>query len=117
MYFYIDESGHTGNNLFDTAQPTLYYGLLSCKLNLDLLAEPYLTQARKMVKVKKIHTAELSINQLNSIAPLILQLQKKYYLVFDYYRVVKADHAVITFFDQVFDHGINPAITPLCQRQ
>ena len=29
MFFFVDESGHTGANLFDAAQPKLYYGLLS----------------------------------------------------------------------------------------
>lgn len=39
MYFYIDESGQTGLNLFDESQPFLYYGILRSKLNLDVLAE------------------------------------------------------------------------------
>jgi hypothetical protein len=26
MHFYVDESGHTGLNLFDAEQPLLYYG-------------------------------------------------------------------------------------------
>jgi len=29
MYFYIDESGHTGTNLFDPNQPALCYGVVS----------------------------------------------------------------------------------------
>jgi len=29
MFFYVDESGHTGTNLFDPNQPVLYYGVLS----------------------------------------------------------------------------------------
>ena len=38
MYFYVDESGHTGPNLFDAAQPMLYYGVLSSRVNLDVVA-------------------------------------------------------------------------------
>ena len=38
-------------------------------------------------------------------------MQKKYDLRFDIYRVAKVDHALISFFDQVFDQGLNPAIT------
>lgn len=32
MFFYIDESGHTGKNLFDPLQVNLYYGLISSKV-------------------------------------------------------------------------------------
>jgi hypothetical protein len=35
MYFYVDESGQTGLNLFDENQPYLYYGVLSSKTNLE----------------------------------------------------------------------------------
>jgi len=35
MYFYIDESGHTGPNLFDPNQPVLYYGVVSSAVDLD----------------------------------------------------------------------------------
>lgn len=37
MFFHIDESGNTGNILFDINQRTLSHGLLSSKLNVDLL--------------------------------------------------------------------------------
>lgn len=40
MYFYVDESGQTGLELFDGNQPFLYYGVLSSKVNLDLLTLP-----------------------------------------------------------------------------
>ena len=39
MYCYVDESGNTGSNLFDEAQPALFYGVLTSKLNLDVAAE------------------------------------------------------------------------------
>lgn len=29
MHFYVDETGHTGPNLFDRTQPVLSYGVLS----------------------------------------------------------------------------------------
>ena len=33
MFFFIDESGNIGNNLFDASQPLLCYGTLSSRLN------------------------------------------------------------------------------------
>lgn len=111
MFFYVDESGHTGTNLFDSSQPMLYYGVLSSRLNLDALAEPFLTKLRKQLGVKRLHAAELRNNALAQTAPNLLKVQKKYNVRFDLYRVAKADHAVICFFDQVFDQGLNPAVT------
>lgn len=39
MYFYIDESGNSGINLFDLEQPYLYYGILSSQFNIDDIAK------------------------------------------------------------------------------
>jgi hypothetical protein len=39
MHFYVDESGHTGPNLFDAEQPLLYYGVLSSRVNVDVVAK------------------------------------------------------------------------------
>lgn len=47
MYFYVDETGHTGPKLFDPAQPVLSYGVLSSPENLDEVAEFELAVIRK----------------------------------------------------------------------
>jgi hypothetical protein len=52
LYFYVDESGHTGPNLFDENQPILYYGVLSSKINLDAAAESRVKKIRKKLGVK-----------------------------------------------------------------
>lgn len=111
MYFYVDESGHTGANLFDEHQPMLYYGVLSSRINIDVLVAQKLSSIRKELRVPRLHAAELGNLRLASIAVEIAQLQKKYDFRFDLYRVAKPDHAIICFFDQVFDQGMNPAIT------
>jgi hypothetical protein len=111
MYFYVDESGHTGLNIFDTSQPLLYYGVLSSKTNVDVLAEPTLINLRQSLGVPRLHAAEIGNAGLSKIIGTIDRLQKKLDLRFDFYTVAKADHALICFFDQVFDNGVNPAIT------
>jgi len=110
MYFYVDESGHTGPNLFDYTQPDLFYGVLSSKVNLDVLAEPKLSQTRARVSVTRLHANELGNGGLAEIAHDLSVIQKKFDLRFDFYRVTKLDHAAICFFDQVFDQGLNPAV-------
>lgn len=64
MYFYVDESGHTGANLFDEHQPMLYYGVLSSRINIDILAAPKLTAIRNNLEVPRLHAAELGSHRL-----------------------------------------------------
>jgi hypothetical protein len=111
VYFYVDESGHTGANLFDSAQPVLYYGVLSAKVNLDVLAEPEIQRARSKRGAARLHANELGVAGLAEISNHLIAIQERYEPRFDIYRVVKPDHAVICFFDQVFDQGMNPAMT------
>lgn len=111
MYFYIDESGHTGANLFDPDQPILYYGVLSSRVNLDILIEKPLASYRQLFGVARLHASELGIGRLVTASSTIVSLIKKFDIRFDVYRIAKPDHAIICFFDQVFDQGVNPAVT------
>lgn len=110
MYCYIDESGNTGNNLFDPAQPVLYYGLLTSKTNLDVTAEPLLKTLRSRLSVERLHASELGVARLSEIAPDLDRFALKQDIRFSLYKVAKPDHAIITFFDQVFDAGLNEAV-------
>lgn len=110
MYFYIDESSQTGLNLFDESQPFLYYGVLRSKLNLDVLAEKSLKPLRRKLEVERLHAAELGNGRLVEIVSELNKIKREYDLSFDFCRVSKADHALISFFDQVFDQGMNPAV-------
>lgn len=111
VFFYVDESGHTGANLFDEAQPALYYGVLRSDVQLDCVAEQRLASIRRKLGVPRLHAAELGNGRLAQIASDLIHIQKRFQLRFNFYRVVKQDHAIISFFDQVFDQGINPAVT------
>lgn len=111
MFFYVDESGHTGHKLFDSIQPTLFYGLLSSKLNVSLLAEPDLKRLRDKLGVERLHANEIGLEGLAQISEELLAIQKKFNLTFDLYFIEKVDYALINFFDQVFDQGVNPAMT------
>ncbi|EAU9842527.1 hypothetical protein EOY72_25345 [Salmonella enterica] len=110
MHFYVDETGQTGRNLFDKTQPVLSYGVLSSDANLDKVAEADLAVIRKTLGVQRLHAAELGLHRLSDLVDTLLVLQKKHRIRFDIWQVVKRDHAIISFFDQVFDQGMNPAV-------
>lgn len=111
MHFYIDESGHTGPNLFDDTQPILYYGVLSSRINVDAVSTILVSRLRRSLGVNRLHAAELGVGKLSSIAEDISKLVRKLDIRFSLYSVAKADHAIICFYDQVFDQGVNPAVT------
>lgn len=110
MYCYVDESGNTGNQLFDPAQSVLYYGLITSKTNLDVSAEPLLRVARAKLGVERLHANELGVGRLSEVALRLGRFALKRDVRFSLYKVVKPDHAIITFFDQVFDAGLNKAV-------
>lgn len=110
MYCYVDESGNTGNRLFDQAQPVLYYGLLTSKTNLDVTAEPLLRAARAKLGVQHLHANELGVGRLSEVASSLGRFALKHDVRFSLFKVEKLDHAIITFFDQVFDAGLNKAV-------
>lgn len=110
MFFYVDEGGNTGLNLFDSVQPVLYYGVISSSADLDVVAKSAVEQMRSILGVKRIHASELGNDKLSLIARHFAEVQRKFGLGFDFYTVLKADHAVMCFFDQVFDSGMNDAV-------
>lgn len=110
VYCYVDESGNTGNRLFDQAQPVLYYGLLTSKTNLDVTAEPLLRAARAKLGVQHLHANELGVGRLSEVASSLGRFALKHDVRFSLFKVEKLDHAIITFFDQVFDAGLNKAV-------
>lgn len=110
MFFHIDESGNTGNNLFDKQQPRLSYGVLSSKLNIDVLGEAdHLNEIRRL-GVSSLHAKELHFEGMADIAPYLTSVRSRFDFRLDYYFIEKPDFAVVTFFNAVFDQGINPAV-------
>lgn len=110
MFFHIDESGNTGNNLFDEAQPRLSYGVLSSKRNVDALCVSMHRKILKEIGQPQIHANELGFGGLVKIADHLIELQEKMEFDFDYYFIEKPDYALVLFFDAVFDAGLNEAV-------
>lgn len=110
MFFHIDESGNTGNNLFDENQPRLSYGLISSTTNVDALCKKEYKAILKIIDDDLIHANILGMKGLVKIAPLLVKIQKKMKFDFDYYFIDKLDYALVLFFDSVFDAGLNEAV-------
>lgn len=110
MFFYIDESGNSGNNLFDRDQPTLSYGVLSSKWDVDAHAEDERRALLAVIGGEELHANRLGAAGLQRIKDLLAELHDRFEFCFDYYYIHKTSFAVVTFFNAVFDAGINPAM-------
>lgn len=110
MYFHIDESGNTGNNLFDANQARLSYGLLSGVKNADALCASTQRKIQRIIGDEIIHANILAVGGLTRIAGHLLKMQKKMQFDFDYYFIEKKDYALVMFFNSVFDAELNDAV-------
>jgi len=114
VFFHIDESGNTGNNLFDKSQSRLSYGVLSSRTNVDFMGKAIHEKMCKKLGVEDLHANQLGIGGLTEIYPLLLKLQRKMDFRFDYYYIDKPFFALVTFFEAVFDAGLNEVVPWTC---
>lgn len=110
MFFHIDESGNTGMNLFDKNQRRLSYGVLSSRLNIDLLGKRMHRKMTRRLGVPVLHANEMGVGGMVEIADQLHALQKKFRFSFDYYYIDKPTYALVLLFDAVFDAGLNKAV-------
>ena len=110
MFFFVDESGNTGNNLFDASQPVLCYGTLSSKQNPDVLAKRDHAAMLRKLGVPCLHANELGLSRLSRLAPALIRLQKRFDFRFDYWYMHKPTYALSTLFEAIFDFERNRAL-------
>lgn len=112
MFFYIDESGNSGNNLFDENQPVLYYATLYSPINLNknnkLIQE--IRNLRINFQVDRLHAKDIGYEKLSKISGILENLLIQYQIELKFHFIVKRDYIIIKFFDQIFDCGVNNAV-------
>lgn len=110
MYFHIDESGNTGNNLFDSNQPLLTYGMVSSRTNVDALGIPLHRAMTSKLGVPALHASQLGMGRLEAIASHLHALHRKMEFEFGIYVIEKRTYAIVRLFEAIFDAGLNKAV-------
>lgn len=110
MFLHIDESGNSGNNLFDRDQQVLSYGVLSSRWDVDAHARDEATAIAGKTGGQGLHANKLGPAGLRGTADFLVELHERFEFCFDYYYIHKRAFAVVTFFNAVFDAGVNPAM-------
>lgn len=103
MYAYADESGHSGTNLCNTAQPIYYAGALISLTDPDVAYKAEFEAFAKSHNVSYVHAAELGIYRLSELLPRLTKLIKRDTLRFFIGSIDKKWFIVTKFFDFLFD--------------
>ena len=109
MFAFVDETGNTGANLFDDAQPDFFSGALVTKSNFDVLHGKTLRKLCQRNGLGTLHASVLGFGQLEKLAPELLNLLKSVDARFIISRVEKRYLLATKVFDTFFDSGENPA--------
>lgn len=109
MYAYVDETGNTGANLFDVAQPLFLTAALITKTDFDLAYRHDYDRICRRIGVPALHASELGFGPLEEVADDLLKLLKKADARFFISRVEKRYLLATKIFDTFFDSGENPA--------
>ncbi|AXM20660.1 hypothetical protein BRN01_15095 [Xanthomonas oryzae pv. oryzae] len=110
MFFHIDETGNTGNDLFNRDQPKLGYGVISSRTNVDAIGIDLHRQMLQEIKAGELHAKDMRASGIIKVSNLLLHLQEKMNFDFDYYFIEKKTLAIVIFFDAIFDSELNPAV-------
>ena len=108
MYAFVDETGNTGSNIFDEAQPDFFTGALVTKANFDVLHEKTIRAICRRNGFDSLHSSALGFGPIEQAAPDILRLLKKGDARFFISRVEKRYLLATKVFDTFFDSGENP---------
>ncbi len=110
MYAYVDETGNTGNALFDPEQPVFITAAMMTKTNFDAVWKGDLKAIAGRVGVSALHANELGIGRIEEIADDLLRVIKKADARFVVSRLEKSYLAAAKVFDTYFDAGENLAV-------
>jgi len=110
MYAYVDETGNTGANLFDSDQPLFLTAALITKADFDLAHKREYSRICAKIGVPALHASELGFGRLEEVADDLLKVLKKADARFFVSRVEKRYLLATKIFDTFFDSGENPAV-------
>lgn len=107
MFAFVDESGNTGQNLFDEAQPVFSTMALLTRDDFDATKGPALAKLCADQGVVELHAAELGVDGIERIARPLVSILMSAQARFAFSRVEKRYLLATKIFDAIFDVGEN----------
>lgn len=110
MYAYVDETGNTGNRIFDPDQPLFITAAMMTRCNFDVIQKASVAAIAKKAGVQALHANELGIGKVEDIAPDLLKLLKAANARCFFSRLEKRYLAATKVIATYFDCGENLAV-------
>jgi len=110
---YTDETGNSGNALFDSGQDYFWTGTLVCPVDLDTAAALAHAKCLRATGRPELHGNDLGLGGIEKIADCLLDTLSDHNCRFLFTRLHKHHLAATKFFDTVFDSGLNKAVSNL----
>lgn len=110
VYAYADESGNTGANLFDPAQPIFYAAAVIAKFDVDAEFERLFYGFARTEGFTHLHAAEMGLGRLSKIFRKLETRILRDDIRFFTAKIIKRDLVVAKVFDTVFDPHENKAV-------
>jgi hypothetical protein len=106
----VDESGNTGNRIFDQEQPVFLTAAMATKINFDLVYRHGVAAIARKLGVKALHANELGVARIETIAGDLRKVIRLSEARFFISRVEKRYLAATKVYDTYFDQGENLAV-------
>ena len=110
MFVFVDETGNTGGNLFDSAQPDFLTGALVTKTDFDMRRSRAVRSLCRQRGISSIHGSVIGVGAVESVAGPLLRMLKDVDARFFISRVEKIYLLGTKVFDTFFDSGENAAV-------
>ncbi|WP_062233608.1 DUF3800 domain-containing protein [Aureimonas sp. N4] len=114
IHAYVDETGNTGANIFDEAQPDYFTAALVLRGDFDAVHGKALRAIAAKIGAEGIHANELGVGRIEQIAPDLIRLLIDANAHFFLSRVEKQYLLATKLFDSLFDSGENAAVPWHC---
>lgn len=112
-YAYTDESGNTGENLFDEAQPMFWTGTILSRQDLDVSGAGIIHACKSTLGVQELHGTDLGFSGIAKIAGQLEELINRCDCSFVFTLTEKAHRAAIRLAEMLFDSDYNKAVSPM----
>jgi hypothetical protein len=110
FFVYVDESGNTGHNVFDSAQPDYFSGALVSIGDFDQYAAVQIGKLTTKLGKSALHARKLGMKRIEVVAHELTGILDRAGVKFFVSRVEKSYLLASKLFDVLFDSGENPAV-------
>jgi hypothetical protein len=110
MFAFVDETGNTGENIFDADQPNFITAALITRSDFDIIYGDRLKSLAKKIGTESLHANRIGLQKIEHIAGDIRSLLRKADARFSFSRIEKNYLLVTKVVDYVFDSGENLAV-------